>query len=233
MLPDVVYVVRPGDHNQHLRYSLRSLEHLPHGRVWIAGYCPSWAVGVGRIPVEQTGSKYRNSTANLRAALEHPDVSDRFVLFNDDFFVMEPVNELPVLHRGPIRCVEDYYVARRSGAYLRGMRETRGLLESIGYDEPLSYELHVPMLVDKAGMLAALDTGRHLDVLHKRSLYGNLAGLGGAETTDVKVMHRGPRFDRTLPFLSTMPDSFANGAVGQLIRKTFSRPSPYERLGGR
>ncbi|MFF3129757.1 hypothetical protein ACFVRD_48125 [Streptomyces sp. NPDC057908] len=54
--PDIVYVVRPWNQNEQLRYSLRTLANLPHRRVWIAGYCPTW-VGpdVGRIPVAQAG----------------------------------------------------------------------------------------------------------------------------------------------------------------------------------
>jgi hypothetical protein len=33
--PDVVYVVRPGEKNEELRDSLRSLAHLPHGKGWV------------------------------------------------------------------------------------------------------------------------------------------------------------------------------------------------------
>lgn len=109
------------------------------------------------------------------------------------------------------------------------MRETRDLLVQLGHDDPLSYELHVPLPVDKAGMLTALDLGRHLDVVHKRSLYGNLARLGGERSEDVKVLHRGPRgFGSQSVFLSTMPDAFSAGLVGQFIRRRLYRPCPYE-----
>lgn len=231
--PDVVYVVRPGDYNQELRYSLRSLQHLPHGRVWIAGYRPSWVTGVNYIPVPQLQSKYRNSTANLRAALEHPSVSDRFVFMHDDMFIMQPIDEVPVLHRGTLREVENRHASRAGSAYMRGMRETRELLENLGYDNPLCYELHIPLPVDKAGMLKALDLGAHLEVLHKRSMYGVTAGIGGVQTPDVKIMSRSPRFPKDGTFLSTMPDAFTNGAVGLHIRRELSRPSPYEQQGRR
>ncbi|MGW2557048.1 hypothetical protein [Streptomyces sp. NPDC001635] len=122
---------------------------------------------------------------------------------------MEPLESMPVLHRGPVREVEEYYAARASGSYLRGMRETRDLLVQYGHEDPLSYELHVPLLVDKAGMLQVLETGRRLDVLHKRTAHGILAQVGGERIADVEVLHRGPRFDRSTPFLSTMPDSTA------------------------
>jgi hypothetical protein len=226
--PDLVVPVRETAVNEQLRYALRTwAANLPHRQVWIVGYRPAWLQNVGHIPTAQPGTKYQNTTAAVRAACEHPDVADRFLLMNDDFFVMRKLAQMPVLHRGRVDAVERYYASRASGSYLAGMRETRDLLASLGHTEPLSYELHVPLPVDKAGMLEALDVGRHLAVVHKRSLYGNLASLGGDQIEDVKVLHRGPRFPQG-PFLSTMPDSFANGMVGRHIRQAYFQPSPYE-----
>ena len=100
--PDIVYVVRAADKNEELRYSLRSLANLPHAKVWIAGYCPSWVQGVGVIPVKSRTHGHQHAKASLRAACEHPEVSDEFVYMNDDFFVMQPLDELPVMHRGTV-----------------------------------------------------------------------------------------------------------------------------------
>ena len=233
--PDIVVPVREGAANEQLRYALRSwAAHLPHRRVWIVGYRPRWAAGVGHIRTRQTGTKYQNTTLAVRLACEDDDITDTFLLANDDMFVMQPTDTMPVLHRGPVRKVEEYYAARANGAYLRGLRETRDLLVELGHPEPLSYELHVPMPVEKAGMLAALDAGRHLDVVHKRTLYGNLAQLGGEQIRDVKVLHRAPRgYGPNSRFLSTMPDSFVAGHVGQFIRRAFPRPCRYETTGRR
>jgi hypothetical protein len=231
-VPDIVYPVRPGNDNAELRYSLRSLVNLPHGQVWIAGHRPPWLRGVGHIPVRPQPTKYQGSTANLRAAVEHPGVAEEFLLFNDDFFVMKPVEVMPVLHRGPVARVEQYYARRAKGAYLRGLRETRDLLAELGHRNPLSYELHVPMPMTKTRARETLETGQHLDVLHKRTLYGNLHAVGGRQIGDPKILTRAPRFPREAPFLSTMPDTFAHGAVGAFIRAQFAEPSPYE-AGGR
>ncbi|MFE4329618.1 hypothetical protein ACFRQM_09200 [Streptomyces sp. NPDC056831] len=230
--PDIVYVVRPGNQNEQLRYSLRTLANLAHRRVWIAGYCPTW-VGpdVGRIPVAQSGTKYENSTANLRAAAEHPEVAEEFLYLNDDFFTMQPVDRMPVLHRGPVDRVERYYATRANGKYLRGLRETRALLAGLGHPDPLSYELHIPMPMTKAGLLETLDTGARLDVLHKRTLHGALHRLGGQEITDPKILTRGPGFPREATFLSTMPETFTHGQVGAFIRSRFPEPCQYEAQG--
>ncbi|MFJ8852368.1 hypothetical protein [Streptomyces sp. NPDC102437] len=228
---DIVVPVREGAANEQLRYALRSWAvNLPHRRVWLVGGRPPWADGVEHIPTRQAGrTKYRNTTAAMRAVCEHPDVSDTFLYCNDDFFVMRRLESMPVFHRGPVREVEAYYATRGNGSYLRGLRETRDLLVGLGHEDPLSYELHVPLPIRKNGMFHALEVGGHLDVLHKRTAYGVLAGIGGERMADVKVLDRGPRFDTTGTYLSTMPDSFTNGMVGRHIRESFRRPGPYER----
>ncbi|WP_369387921.1 hypothetical protein AB5J72_10155 [Streptomyces sp. CG1] len=180
-LPDIVVPVRDGVANQQLRYALRSwAAHLPHRRVWIVGYRPPWAVNVRHIRTQQTGTKYQNTTAAMRAACEHPDVSSTFLYCNDDFFVMRPQTEpFPVFHRGPVRDVEAYYATRGNGQYIRGLRETRDLLVSLGHEDPVSYELHVPLPVAKDGMLHALDVGRHLDVCTSGPRTGSSPGSAG------------------------------------------------------
>lgn len=230
---DVVVPVREEPANESLRYALRSwAAHLPHRRVWTVGHRHRWlADEAGHIPTVQDGGKFANTDTAVRAACEHPDVSDPFVLADDDMFTMRPLpGGMPVLHRGLVVDVERYYEQHGPAVYLRGMRETRGLLAGLGHTEPLSYELHVPLVVDKGLMLNALWRGRHLEVLHKRTLYGNLARLGGEQVEDVKIRHRAPRgFGPEDRFLSTMPDSFTNGHVGKFIRAGFPEPSPYER----
>lgn len=224
-LPDVVYVCRPGA-NEELRYSLRSLSNLPHGRVWIAGHCPSWVSSkVGRIPVTSRVRGHQSAKANLRAACEHPEVSERFVYMNDDFFVMQPHDELPLMHRGT---VYDVVTGRRmSTSYTRALEKTMRLLVEQGIPEPLMYDLHAPMLVDKVGMLEVLTLVGDAPLLHERTLYGNLNQLGGERRHNHKVRHRDTGW-QTWPFLSTNDVGFAGLPVGRFIRSRFPDQSPYE-----
>src|SRR5688572_14976620 len=100
---DIVFPIRASGRTDELRYSLRSLVNLPHDRVWIAGHRPEWvSKEVGHIAVHQLGgtTKYERSLANLLAACSHPEVSDEFVRFDDDFFVMVPMDRVPLLHQG-------------------------------------------------------------------------------------------------------------------------------------
>ncbi|CAL9613492.1 hypothetical protein SUDANB1_05676 [Streptomyces sp. enrichment culture] len=228
-LPDLVVPVREGVTNEELRYALRSwVAHLPHRHVWITGFRPWWAAGARHIPTDQAGgARYVNTTAAVRAACEHPEVSDPFILADDDMFVMRRQDgPFPVFHRGHMRVLAPAHVPR-SNEYLSELRRTREFLAGLGHEDPVSYDLHVPLPVDKAGMLRALDAAPGHDA-HKRTVYGVLAGIGGTRMPDVKVQRRGPQFDTGSPFLSTLPDSFANGAVGRFIRDSFPEPCPYE-----
>lgn len=55
------------------------------------------------------------------------------------------------------------------------MQETAALLGELGPPDLRSHELHAPMTIDKTKTLRALDLGSRLDVVHKRTMYGNLA----------------------------------------------------------
>lgn len=233
---DVVYLCREGE-NEELRYSLRSLINLPHERVWVFGGAPEWATEIEHVPVDQHDTKYRVTTRALRAACEHPGVSDPFALWNDDFYVMRQVDEVPVLHRGLVADVLADYVRRWHGgsSYSRGMAQTAALLASLGFPRPLSYELHVPLPIHKGAMLKALDVGAAsgIAVLHKRTLYGNLARLGGERLSDVKIVGgregriagRGIAHARST-WLSSSDASFAG--LEPLLRHRFPAPSRHE-----
>lgn len=235
---DVVYVVREGDDNEELRYSLRSLRNVPHGQVWIVGYCPSFVKNVNVVPSPQHWSKYVNSTRNVLAACKHPDVSDRFLLFNDDFFILRRVDEWPVFHRGPVAdVVADYY--RRFGPlkwndhYRRGMEQTAAILERWGFADPLSYELHAPMAIQKdlmvEAVMRAVEEDSSIVALHKRTLFGNYARVGGRATQDHKMSGMERTWGDNQLFVSTEDSAFRRGAVGRRLRARFPEPSPYER----
>ena len=219
--PDVVYLVRPGDLNDELRWSLRSLANLPHRRVWIAGFQPSWTCNVGRIKVPQTLGKWDNQQRTIRAVCDVAEVSERFVLFNDDFFVVEPLARLPVLHRGTLGAFSDRSAAR-GDEYGRRIRAT---LKYLGPDA-LSYDgLHVPMTFNRRRLAPIIDKSPP-GVLF-RSVYGNKAAVGGREHSDVKVSRNTSRYPS--PFVSTSDGAFKRRPVGEWIRGMFPEPSPYER----
>lgn len=198
---DVVYLCRPGD-NEELRYSLRSLRNLPHRRVWIFGDAPRWVndyhLAIRRIPKD--GNKHRTTNITMRAACQEAGVTDPFVYMNDDFYITQPITEIPTLNLGPIyKVAEAYSWQGIKGMYVRGMLRTATKLESLGYNNPLSFETHTPLVVHKEHMLRALDLGPY----HRRSVYGAFARLTGQTIRDVKVHKTGQTIPDG-PFLSGM-----------------------------
>jgi hypothetical protein len=234
MGPDVVYIVRYGERNDELRYSLRSLANLPHGRVWVAGYAPTWTADtVGVIPVRRDWDKYRSARANLRAVCHEGGVSSPFVLMNDDFFVMRPIDAPPVLHHGRLdRHIVDRGAIAPSSHYTRGMVATREFLEGLGLPGPLrSYALHVPMLMRRPELLEVLDMRpARVNTYHVRTVYGNVHDVGGRFARDPKV-HERTRGEawRRWALLSTNDETFATHPAGAHIRRAFPSPSRYER----
>jgi hypothetical protein len=235
---DVVYRVRPGDHASTLRYSLRSLSNVPHGRVWIVGYKPTWVCNVGYLPTIQRESKWVNSTNNIRVACEDDRITEDFLYFDDDFFVMRRMESIPTMHRGPIDDVIDYYRDAEYGGssrYAFGMLETKEIMLALGLAQPLySYELHMPMTVNRVAMLECLRLAKRIarpdiQCLHKRTLYGNLNSLGGIQVEDCKIKDRFQRWDRGSDFLSTSPKSWMRSSeIRRFIRERFPIRSPYE-----
>ena len=226
-LLDVVYPVRPGDTNEELRFSLRALEaHLPHATVWMVGYKPSWVTGVEYLP-GNTASKRANLWHNLLAACRHPDISDECVIMNDDFMVTTPIEEVPVLYRGTLR---DHLnlprVVRGESWWRESLRTTLVMLQTLGFEDPVSYELHTPFRCNKTLMLETLERFKHITPDNPpqwRSLYGNLHKVGGKQSADGKAYNRGPIHT---PFHSTDDRTFRYFTAQ--LNEMFPEPSRYE-----
>ena len=223
MSHDVVYIVGPGsDYHPELRYSLRSVAaNLPHRQVWIVGHKPSWVTNVNWVPTAQPSRvKYRNSLRNLIIACQQDDLTTTFTLFNDDFYAMHPGRHAPVAHRGTLtemlRAAK--YRTRKTSDYLHALHLVRThLQDERGITDPLSYELHVPMPINKTKFLNVIDGYEHDDMMvgvAKRSLYGNLAGIGGDKMKDPRPV--APGF-WNWDWISSNDESFKPG----LITRTF------------
>lgn len=231
---DIVYMVKPGETNEELRHSLRSLANLPHGRVWLVGYKPRWVRNVGYLPMMQRGPKHHNTWRNWVTIAQSPELPDRFVLFNDDFFVTRPVETIPTLHRGTLDSMIEWLGKARVPAYRQRMEATRRVLRRAGRPEPYyAYEMHAPMVMDRAVHADSVDWLLRNAVappesMAKRSFYANWQPLGGEQATDIKVRHGAQGLPEShLPFLSTAPESWA-GLAGGWVRRTFAVPSVYE-----
>ena len=233
---DIVIPLRRALLNEELRYTIRSIEkNMPGHKIWFSGYRPKFFSGKLNVVENPTleGNKYQKSHSNQMAACKHPGVSDPFLLFNDDFFVMKPVAEFEDFHRGPVteRIAELEELVGASG-YLNALKLTLTILKELGVEDPVDYGLHIPLTVYKDKWIEAwnLQMKHNPDKkpVHMRTVYGNLNNVASKRMDDVKISDKttSPRGDET--FLSSVDDSFNTGKIGDYIRKSFPDLSTFE-----
>jgi hypothetical protein len=225
---DVVYICRFHD-NEELRYSLRSLVNVNHDNVWLVGGKPLWYTG-NYQEVRYTGSKYSHARANLTAIINNPDISDDFILMNDDFYIIKPLGDLGVYNEGLLKDkIEKYNTFGPRSNYTKMLKTTYEYLTNKGILNPLCYDLHVPMIMNKSLLEQAL---RNQTLW--RSTYGNLNNVGGQNIEDVKVyslIGPEPRIDylnNPYPFLSSQDDTFQEIKMN-VLDKLFKKKSQYEK----
>ena len=229
---DVVYICKPGD-NEELRYSIRSVvKNLPHDKIWVVGGKPNWYIG-NHIPVSQNRSKYVNAKNNLRAICNSPEISESFILMNDDFYIINKIDTLPNTHGGfLLDKIRNYKINNgldpNISVYGRMLIKTESLIYRKIKNKVINYELHVPMIMEKKKLSKIM----LLDGLW-RSVYGNFYNVGGIEMDDVKVYGLNSKqksYDITnlrYDYLSSSDDSFKR--IKELILDNrFRSKSVYE-----
>ena len=201
---DYVYICRSGD-NDELRYSLRSIEeNMPEGRVWVIGHRPVWYIG-DFVPVNDIGGKFDNIKNCIKIASEHEEISDNFILMNDDFFALKKIDNMPVFHGGLLKDkIEKYKEQMMSPKYIKLLELTYKQLLANNIADPIDYDIHVPIVMNKEKLSQSIPIA-----YFPRSAYGNFADIGGTKITDVKVYGSVKiKNDDAFDFLSTEDRSF-------------------------
>lgn len=175
--------------NNEIRFSLRSVEkYLPHRKIWIIGERPKFLRNIEHIhATDAYDNKLTNAVFKIRAACREGEISDRFVLMNDDFFFLRPTPRIETFTLGNMAAaIIDHKT--QAGYYFTALRETRNLLNAAGFADPVNYEVHYPIVIEKKKFLEATDAIDWTDHAYLfRSVYGNTFGLGGKKRLDTKI----------------------------------------------
>ena len=229
---DFVYICKDGN-NEELRYSIRSVvESFPDSKIWVVGGKPIWYTG-NYIEVTQNLSKYRNAIENLKALCNSEEISDRFVLMNDDFYIVKNIDSIKDYHGGPLlEKINLYQKLNSNSNYTRKLAATYKKIKSLGIENPLDYELHVPMVMEKEKLKQTLE---HNYQFLWRSIYGNVFNVGGEQMEDVKVYVKGPLVLKSYNikkddhvYLSSADTSF-DILFNNILKKQFNKKTKYER----
>ena len=225
---DIVYILRNGIESEELRYSLRSLKNLPHDKVWFFGGEPDGLKPDRQVPYIQPGvSKWQKVSRTLEVVCRTKEVSDDFYLFNDDFFVMQPVEEIPPYYDKTLYRRIQKSIKLNNGnksLYAIELERLRDLLNN-EHRKTYNYAVHIPMPVNKKKALEVI--GKYKRSPMFRSLYGNYWNIGGEQIDDCKISDNS-KPDPDAVFLSTTGRSFASFEVGQYIREKFPEKCEYE-----
>lgn len=223
---DIVYPVGPGRHEE-LRYSLRSLENIPHDKVWLVGDPPAWSQQTNNLRRDQSNlPPQSNSNANLFYAALQDDLSDDFIFMNTDFFIMQPTETVPNMHMGSLDDLIQRYETGNRFHQAYSLITTRNWLLKHGYGpDLLSYELHMPMVFNKhkvVQLIRDFTKTQALFTLRPRTCYGNAYNLNGEMVNDAKNSS-----DTEACFISGT-DFGADDRAAKLVRQRFTNPGPYE-----
>ena len=244
---DLVYIVKDGDYNPDLRYSLRSVEKfVPYDNIWIVGYKPSWVKNVKYLPVvQEPNDKWNNSNRNVIEACKCPDISDNFVLMNDDFFAIKPIKDLEESLNYSLGRLSKSIIRHsdKTTKYFRAFGQLRVLLAELGIKplEMKDYESHTPIILNKNRFLMMMELDKVKSyinsgkILHKRSVYKNLfPDIGVREySEDVKIKYDS-EVDRKcqvcgwISVYDEQVDNIAYRKLNRLLQNLFPEKSSYE-----
>lgn len=216
---DIVYAIGRGStwRNNELRYSLRSLKNIEHAKVFIVGDLPHWVTGVIHIPAKDHLTRKQLSIYNkISLAAQDERVSDDFIYFADDYYVLKPC-KVGLYHSGPLSRMLTKY----AGKYRQAVQNT------IDIGGQNNYDIHTPFVYNKKRWdeLIWLDWSKEYVI---KSAY--IRGTEGTEIEDAKVNTSLPYSDLVekvsdWDFLSS---GLLNPAMMKFLRDKFPTKCQYE-----
>lgn len=228
---DVVYIYKRTKDDAELRHSLRTLEkNFPLNRLVICGDPVPGIEPDIRMAVSQYGeTKWARARYLIGRIARKENLTEKFWLFNDDFFILEPAGNFPEgWHDGSLPETIREIEKRHGGPTKYSEEMTRTVRFLMERGMPLkNYAVHVPMLLDRAKIIETLQTFPEGGLF--RSLYGNQHKTKGPDAPDVKILGKETEIPAGAKIVSTSNDAFSNGIAGQQIRKRFMEKSKWKK----
>ena len=227
---DIVYILKEDVKAEELRYSLRSVcKNFPYRKIWFYTGKPEGITPDEYVPFAQKGVMvWEKTTSTVAEICKNKNITEDFWLFNDDFFIMKPVEDMPTYYDRTLFRRIQQIEKRRGGVpslYSNQLRMTRDMLQDEGY-KTFNYAVHMPMLINRKKALYVLNKYPNLRMF--RSVYGNVCNVGGEQHADVKIIKKDIEPPKDCDFLSTGDGKLSESAVGRYIMEQFKEPCKYE-----
>lgn len=230
---DILYPLKRTKDNKELIYSLRSLQNIQHDRIFIVGELPSFPIfNIIFLPSDSLDSRYETTTNHIRVACQS-DISEDFILMNDDFYFLKPTNiEYLNVDRGLLKDQVRYYKQNHNPLtkYDQHIINTYNYYKELGKNTSKSFELHCPIVINKKNFLSILGHFK-TESQHccKRTIYGNMFIKDSKTIEDVKILTNNniPQEQwNDMQFLSSSENIFPR--VEQFLKQKFPIKSIYE-----
>jgi hypothetical protein len=233
---DIVYILGSGSkwQDNEIRYSLRSVQK--HLRMWnnvyVVGRLPEFLTGVIHIQKEDDGnSKEHNICRKIATACKDSRISNRFLMFNDDHFLLTPhvASHFPYYHDGDLQGL--YNRSDRTKPYGIAIGNT---IQHLGGCQKRNYDVHCPIIYNKRDFLQHLSEPNWNDLAGYliKSIYANKCGVNPEHIQDIKIDgHYDSRYYEGWihgrPWFS-LGDRIDFEAMGTLMEKLYPIKSQFE-----
>lgn len=210
--------------NLEIRFSLRSIEKHLEGfsDVWIIGERPDFLQNVQHIPATDPHEiPDRNIMEKVKLACHNPEISDPFLFFNDDHYLLADfkADQFPYYYDVTIW---DKIKKRGYDSYGQRMQNTMKHLQANGKPTK-NFDIHTPILYRKKEFIEIMDSvdwGKNHGFVIK-SLYANSLNIEGTYLKDCKHNYPCQPIYSTFP---RIPDS-----IQKFLLQKFPTHSKFER----
>ncbi len=241
MFPDIVYIYGEGYskwRGREFRYSLRSLEKYGknYGKVFVIGDKPPYLNDkIIHIPATEAPHhlKERRILEKLLVACETQEISNPFIFFNDDFFLLKEIDfsiidyyhsEEDLIEKHKKRQVKDYYA--------KALYNTIEVLKSRNL--PIKhFDIHYPMKYEKDKFIEIMNEynwDQYPVGFVIKSLYANTLKIEGKIRSDkkIKLIHNKKAIIEQISDTDLFSTDEISRAMAELFDKLYSKPSIFE-----
>lgn len=236
---DVVYILGKESRwfDTEIKYSIRSVERFLIGyrNIYLIGTKPAFLNGrVIEIPYEDIyGNKARNIMSKINRAASEKRISNNFMLFNDDYFLLK-TTDAPLYPYYYKNTLEDALERNRGNyEYYKHVEQTISALNE--YDHPLlNFDSHYPILYNKARLkrvICKYNWNTTFGLIMK-STYCNTLKIPGEFKKDCKINHphvfeNWANVTKDLDMFS-IGDRCINKSMEQYLQSLYPNKSKYE-----
>ena len=238
MNPDIVYIYNKSCSmwmGREIIYSIRSLEKygVNYGKVIIVGDKPElFNDKIINIPkIDQGPFKEKKILDKLLTACRSEIVSNPFVFFNDDFFLVKKIDFAKLRYYYFDNLRNKILFRKVNDTYMRALKNTRDALFNKSLPEKY-FDIHYPMLYYKEKFIQVMqkyDWEIRAGYVIK-SLYANTLRIKGKSRKDYKIYidHNKQRIKQTIDQTDLFSTDNITRAMAETISNLYPEKSSYE-----